>query len=90
MLSAIRPWVWRALCSAGSWLWPPRNSAEEDPKVAEILSAARRHCGACGFPGCAGLASAIVGAQFCNVCIPEGTVADKIASIMGVVCEGLR
>lgn len=66
---------------------------EEDPKVAEILEVLPgANCGACGFPGCAGLASAIVkGEAPCNVCIPGGdAVADKIASIMGVVCEGVE
>ena len=37
-----------------------RFKVEEDPRVAEILAALPgANCGACGFPGCAGLAEAV-------------------------------
>ncbi len=65
---------------------------EEDPKVAAILSALPgANCGACGLPGCSGLAIAIYeGKAPCNACIPGGSAtAQKIASIMGVDDEAV-
>ncbi len=65
-------------------------SVEEDPRVKEIeeiLPGA--NCGACGFPGCAAYAEAIVleGAPV-NRCAPGGAdVAEKIGKIMGVQAE---
>jgi electron transport complex protein RnfB len=60
---------------------------EQDPRqdeIAELLPGA--NCGACGFPGCSGLAASIVaGDAPCNACPVSGSeVASKIASIMGV------
>ncbi len=66
---------------------------EEDPRVVEILSVLPgANCGACGFPGCSGLAAAINEGQApCNACIPGGNVvAEKIASIMGVAGEAVE
>jgi len=58
-----------------------------DPKVEAIEGALLgTNCGACGFPGCGGLAGAIVkGEADVNACLPGGKeVAGAIASIMGV------
>lgn len=62
-------------------------AVETDPRadaVIELLPGA--NCGACGFPGCGGLAKAIVegkaAANACAVCGPAA--AKKIAEIMGV------
>ncbi len=51
--------------------------------IIEVLPGA--NCGACGFPGCAGLADAIVNAGApLNACIPgKDKVAAEIAKIMG-------
>ena len=68
-------------------------SVEEDPKVTEILSVLPgANCGACGFPGCSGLAIAISeGRAPCNACVPGGNaVAEKIADIMGVGNEAIK
>ncbi len=57
-----------------------------DPKVEEILHALPgANCGACGFPGCGGLATALAeGRAPINACGPGGQKsADKIASILG-------
>ncbi|HHT84896.1 MAG: RnfABCDGE type electron transport complex subunit B [Bacillota bacterium] len=66
---------------------------EEDPKIAEILAVLPgANCGACGFPGCAGLAAAIAkGEAPCNACVPGGDgVAEKLASIMGMACDAVE
>ena len=58
-----------------------------DPKVAAIDEALLgTNCGACGFPGCAGLATAIVnGEAAVTDCLPGGEdVANAVAAIMGV------
>lgn len=60
---------------------------EEDPRVIEVNDALPgANCGACGFPGCAGLANAIVlGDAPVNACPVGGQdTADQVASIMGV------
>ncbi len=61
-----------------------------DPKVEAIENALLgTNCGACGFPGCGGLATAIVkGEADINSCLPGGTeVSGQIASIMGVAAD---
>ena len=61
-----------------------------DPKVAAIDEALLgTNCGACGFPGCAGLAAAIVnGEAAVTDCLPGGEdVANAVAAIMGVDAE---
>ena len=66
---------------------------EEDPKVSEILSVLPgANCGACGFPGCSGLALAISeGKAPCNACIPGGNaVAEKVSEIMGVSSDAVE
>lgn len=58
-----------------------------DPKVDEVRNALPgANCGACGYPGCDGLASAIVdGRAATNACSVGGNpVAEKVADIMGV------
>lgn len=65
-------------------------AVEVDPKVEairEVLPGA--NCGACGFPGCDGLASAIAKGQApVNGCKVGGeSVSDKIGDIMGVKAD---
>lgn len=57
---------------------------ERIPLIREALPGA--NCGACGYPGCDGLASAIVdGTGSVNACPVGGSaVAEKIASIIGI------
>lgn len=57
---------------------------EREEKVLEALPG--NNCGGCGYPGCSGLASAIVkGEAPVNQCPVGGApVADKVAAIMGV------
>lgn len=62
---------------------------EEDPRVTEIQSVLPgANCGGCGYPGCSGLAAAIVeGRAPVNACVVGGnSVAEKISEIMGVSC----
>lgn len=62
-------------------------AVEMDPKVVDILDALPgANCGACGFPGCEGLANAIAaGNAPVNGCAIGGQdVADNVADIMGV------
>lgn len=62
-------------------------AVEEDPRVTEVRAALPgANCGACGFPGCDGLANAIAsGNAPVNACPVGGAVsASKIAEIMGV------
>lgn len=62
-------------------------AVEEDPKIGEVIEALPgANCGGCGFPGCAGLASAIVaGNAPVNGCPVGGAKsAEAIAKIMGV------
>ena len=62
-------------------------AVETDPKVEEVRKALPgANCGACGFPGCDGLASAIgKGEAPVTACSVGGSaVANKIADIMGV------
>lgn len=60
---------------------------EKELKVRELLPG--NNCGGCGYPGCDGLASAIVnGEAKVNSCPVGGTnVANKISEVMGVVLE---
>ena len=58
-----------------------------DPKIEEVRGALPgANCGACGFPGCDGLANAIVsGKAPINACSVGGKpVADEVADIMGI------
>lgn len=57
---------------------------ERQEKITEVLPGA--NCGGCGFPGCAGLAAAVVeGKAPVNGCPVGGAaVAAKVAAIMGV------
>lgn len=60
---------------------------ESDPRVEQVLEVLPgANCGACGYPGCAGLASAVVkGAAPAGACLVGGAaVAAKVAAILGV------
>lgn len=62
-------------------------AVEVDPKVEAVRKALPgANCGACGYPGCDGCASAIVeGKAPANACIVGGkSVSEKVASILGV------
>jgi len=61
-----------------------------DPREAEILEALPgANCGACGFPGCQGLAEALIkGKAEPDACIAGGVeTAKKVAKILGVEIE---
>ncbi|MBE6562853.1 MAG: RnfABCDGE type electron transport complex subunit B [Ruminococcaceae bacterium] len=60
---------------------------ERIPAITECLPGA--NCGGCGFPGCSGLAEAIVaGTAKTNACtVGDDEVSEKIAEIMGVKAE---
>lgn len=65
-------------------------AVESDPRINEIMAVLPgANCGACGFPGCSGLAEAIVnGGAPVNGCpVGKAPVAQKIAAIMGVEVE---
>ncbi|HOP73783.1 MAG TPA: RnfABCDGE type electron transport complex subunit B [Bacillota bacterium] len=62
-------------------------AVENDPRIDEIIAVLPgANCGACGFPGCSGLAEAIVnGGAPVNACpVGKAPCAQKIAAIMGV------
>ncbi|NLV75429.1 MAG: Fe-S cluster domain-containing protein [Tissierellia bacterium] len=69
-------------------------SIERDPRIDEVRKALPgANCGACGYPGCDGLASAIVAGEApVNACSVGGApVAEVVADIMGVnVAESTR
>lgn len=65
-------------------------AVELDPMVGNILGVLPgANCGACGFPGCEGLANAIAsGRAPVNACTIGGpAVADKVAALMGTTAE---
>lgn len=62
-------------------------AVDQDPRVEQILGVLPgANCGGCGFPGCGGLADAIVnGGAPVNGCpVGKAPVAAKVAEIMGV------
>ncbi|MDI3522184.1 MAG: H+/Na+-translocating ferredoxin:NAD+ oxidoreductase subunit, partial [Bacillota bacterium] len=66
-------------------------AVEKDPKAVEITEVLPgANCGACGFPGCSGLAAAIAkGEAPVNGCKVGGAaVAARVAEIMGVQAAG--
>lgn len=66
---------------------------DTDPRVAQIISVLPgANCGGCGFPGCSGLANAIVeGRAPVNACVVGGSnVAEKVAGIMGVGADDIE
>jgi electron transport complex protein RnfB len=72
---------------AGLVMASKKFSVEQDPRadeIREVLPGA--NCGGCGFPGCDGLAAAVVSGQApVNACPVGGAaVAEKVAAIMGV------
>lgn len=65
-------------------------AVEEDPRVGQVMECLPgANCGGCGYPGCGGLATAIVeGRAPVNACAVGGAAcAAKIADVMGVVAE---
>lgn len=65
---------------------------EEDPRQAKIVECLpNANCGGCGYPGCAGYASAVVSGEAATNCCAAGgqEVADKVAAIMGVEAKKL-
>lgn len=63
----------------------------EDPRIAQVAEVLpQANCGGCGFPGCSGLASAIVkaGSLEGKSCPVGGQpVMEKVAAVMGLVAE---
>lgn len=62
-------------------------AVERDPRVDEILAVLPgANCGACGYPGCSGLADAVVaGSAPVDACpVGKAPVAARVAEIMGV------
>ncbi|TYP57650.1 RnfABCDGE type electron transport complex subunit B [Thermosediminibacter litoriperuensis] len=79
------------LLGAGLAYASKKFAVETDPRVDainEVLPGA--NCGACGYPGCSGLAAAVVeGNAPVTACLVGGpAVAQKIAEIMGVSASG--
>ncbi|MEA4971896.1 MAG: RnfABCDGE type electron transport complex subunit B [Candidatus Metalachnospira sp.] len=65
-------------------------AVEEDPRVGQVMECLPgANCGGCGYPGCGGLATAIVeGRAPVSACAVGGaTCAAKIAEVMGVVAD---
>ncbi len=65
-------------------------SVKTDARVADVLDALPGvNCGACGYPGCAGYAEAVVSGKAApTLCAPGGTeTAEKICAVLGVTCE---
>lgn len=65
-------------------------AVEEDPRIGQVLECLPgANCGGCGYPGCGGLAAAIVeGSAPVNACAVGGSsAAAAIADVMGVVAE---
>lgn len=63
----------------------------EDPRIAQVAEVLpQANCGGCGYPGCSGLASAIVkaGSLEGKTCPVGGQpVMEKVAAVMGLVAE---
>ena len=82
------------LFAAGLAIASKKFAVEVDPRQEAILNVLPgANCGGCGFPGCGGLATAIVeGKAPVNGCPVGGApVAQKVADIMGVAAqEGVR
>lgn len=65
-------------------------AVDEDPRIGQVIECLPgANCGGCGYPGCGGLATAIVeGKAPVNACAVGGAAcAAKIADVMGVVAE---
>lgn len=88
--------VWAAIALLGAiglifgWILAfasKKLAVESDPRIGEIIRVLPgANCGACGYPGCSGLAEAIVnGVAPVGSCpVGKAPVAAKIAAIMGV------
>lgn len=76
--------------AAGLAIANKKLHVEEDPRVQKVMEVLPNiNCGACGYPGCAALAEAIVkGKEAVNSCPVGGNdVAENVAKIMGVEIE---
>ncbi|OCL25277.1 RnfABCDGE type electron transport complex subunit B [Orenia metallireducens] len=76
-----------ALFAGGLAYSSVKFKVEEDPRKGEIEKALPgANCGACGYPGCASFAEAVVkGETVCDGCPVGGPdVAEQVATIMGV------
>ena len=65
-------------------------AVEEDPRIGQVSDCLPgANCGGCGFPGCGGLAAAIVaGNADLNACPVGGAkCAAAIAEVMGMIAE---
>ena len=65
-------------------------AVDEDPRIGQVLECLPgANCGGCGYPGCGGLAAAIVaGTAPVNACAVGGAkAAAAIGEVMGVVAE---
>src|SRR3970040_2899696 len=75
------------VASFGLGIAPRKFAVEIDPKVAEIDSfLPHANCGACGYAGCMGFATALAeGKPAVSGCPPGGaSTAKKISAVMGV------
>ena len=78
------------LFGAGLSIASKKFSVEKDPRIDEVREALPgANCGACGYPGCDGLAAAIVAgeAPVQNCPVGGSAVAENIGAIMGVKAE---
>ncbi|HRU04499.1 MAG TPA: RnfABCDGE type electron transport complex subunit B [Candidatus Brocadiia bacterium] len=67
-------------------------TVETDPREQEVAAALPgANCGACGHPGCAGYAAAVVKGAAVDLCVPGGPkVAAALAKIMGQTLDTTR
>ncbi len=89
--SLISMGILGVLLGAGLAFASKKFIVEVDPRIEaieELLPGA--NCGACGFPGCANFAEAVVSSQVsANGCVVGGAgIVDKISQIMGVESAG--
>ncbi|MCL2056280.1 MAG: RnfABCDGE type electron transport complex subunit B [Oscillospiraceae bacterium] len=79
------------ICAAILSLASKAMAVKTDARAAEIENCLPgSNCGACGFPGCAGYAAALVSGEGAkaNLCTPGGNTAAKlIAEILGIESE---
>ena len=78
---------------AGLAMAAKRFHVDVDPRVEEVYEALPHiDCGACGYPGCAGYAVAVVGGEAeGDLCVPGGPeTSEAVAGIMGVEVGGAK
>jgi electron transport complex protein RnfB len=86
LYSVVSLTVLGAVFGLGLAIAARRLAVEKDERIALIIDVLPgANCGGCGYPGCAGFASALVeGKADPNDCSPGGSeVAGKVASILG-------